>query len=136
MIQIKLALARAPADLYDANDQLPPAIERLYSDARAAGFLGVLIWGGEPLLHRDFDEVVRHAHDLGLVTHRVTKGFVLERKFDAVVPWLDRMCISLDHPSPLHDELPGMPPKAPTRASPPTRRARPSSPSRPVRCAA
>jgi MoaA/NifB/PqqE/SkfB family radical SAM enzyme len=94
---------------YHPKDQLSTeAIERLYSDARAAGFIGLSIWGGEPLLHKDFDRVVRHAHGLGLVTHIVTNGFLLEKKLDAVVLWIDRVCISLDHPSPLHDELRGI----------------------------
>lgn len=96
-------------DFYDPAGQLSTeAVKRLYSDARAAGFVGLSIWGGEPLLHRDFDEVVRHAHDLGLVTHIVTNGFLLEKKLDAVVPWIDRVCVSLDHPSPVHDELRGI----------------------------
>lgn len=96
-------------DFYDPKDQLPTdAIKQLYTDARAAGFLGLSVWGGEPLVHKDFDDVVRHAHDLGLVTHMVTNGFLLERKLDAVVPYVDRVCISLDHPSPLHDELRGI----------------------------
>ena len=96
-------------DFYDQKDQLPTdAIKRLYSDAREAGFIGLSIWGGEPLLHKDFDDVVRHAHDVGLVTHIVTNGFLLEKKLDAVVPWIDRVCVSLDHPSAVHDELRGI----------------------------
>lgn len=93
-------------DFYDPKDQLPTdAIERLYSDARAAGFVGLSVWGGEPLLHRDFDHLVGHAHRLGLETHLVTNGFLLERHLDAAVAHVDRLCISLDHPSSKHDEM-------------------------------
>ncbi|MBK8940639.1 MAG: radical SAM protein [Polyangiaceae bacterium] len=96
-------------EFYDPKDQLStPAIKRLYSDARAAGFVGVSIWGGEPLVYRDFDEVVRHAHEIGLATHMVTNGFLLEQRLDAVVRWVDRVCVSLDHPSAVHDELRGI----------------------------
>ncbi|MFO0563515.1 MAG: radical SAM protein [Polyangiales bacterium] len=96
-------------DFYDPREQLSTeAIERLYSDARRAGFVGVSIWGGEPLLHKDFDRIARHAHELGLTTHVVTNGFLLERKLDPVVKYMDRVCISLDHPSSLHDELRGI----------------------------
>ncbi len=96
-------------EFYDPKEQLSTeAIKQLYTDARAAGFLGLSIWGGEPLLHPDFTDIARHAHELGLVTHMVTNGFLLERKMDAIVPYLDRICISLDHPSSAHDEVRGI----------------------------
>lgn len=96
-------------EFYDPKAQLPTeAIKQLYTDARQAGFLGLSVWGGEPLLHRDFDDIMRHAHGLGLVTNMVTNGFLLERKLDAVIPYVDRICISVDHPSSVHDELRGI----------------------------
>jgi MoaA/NifB/PqqE/SkfB family radical SAM enzyme len=96
-------------EFYDPTQQLStPAIKQLYSDARKAGFLGVSIWGGEPLVHADFEEVVRHAKETGLATNMVTNGFLVEKKLDAIVPYIDRLSISLDHPSPLHDELRGI----------------------------
>lgn len=96
-------------DFYDPKGQLPTeAIKKLYTDARREGFVGLSIWGGEPLLHKDFDEVVAHARGLGLTTHIVTNGFLLERKLDAVVSSIDRVCISLDHPSTAHDEMRGI----------------------------
>lgn len=97
-------------EFYDPKDQLPTeSIERLYADARRAGFVGVSIWGGEPLLHKDFARVVRHAKEVGLATHLVTNGFLLEHKLDAVARHIDRVCISLDHPSARHDEIRGIP---------------------------
>lgn len=60
------------------------------------------------ILHRDFDDVMRHAHGLGLATHLVTNGFLLEHELDAVARWVDRVCVSLDHPSTVHDELRGI----------------------------
>jgi MoaA/NifB/PqqE/SkfB family radical SAM enzyme len=96
-------------DFYDPREQLSTeAIRQLYGDARAAGFIGLSVWGGEPLLHRDFGEIMRHAKEVGLITHIVTNGFLLERKLDAVIPYVDRVCISLDHPSAVHDELRGI----------------------------
>jgi MoaA/NifB/PqqE/SkfB family radical SAM enzyme len=96
-------------DFYDPRAQLStPAIKQLYTDARRAGFLGLSIWGGEPLVHPDFGELARHAHEVGLITHMVTNGFLLDRKMDAVVPYVDRICISLDHPSSLHDQIRGI----------------------------
>lgn len=96
-------------DFYDPKQQLTTdEIARLYTDARRAGFAGVSIWGGEPLLHPDFGALVAHARGLGLATHMVTNGFLLDRKLDAVVEHVDRVCISLDHPSEKHDELRGI----------------------------
>ncbi len=96
-------------EFYNPADQLPTdAIKQLYKDARRAGFVGLSLWGGEPLLHPDFDEILHHASKLGLLTHAVTNGFLLDRKMDAVVNHLDRICISLDHPSSLHDEIRGI----------------------------
>jgi len=96
-------------DFYDPKDQLcTETIEKLYTDAREAGFIGVSIWGGEPLLHRDFERVVRHAKGLGLITNMVTNGFLLERKMDAVLSNVDRLCISVDHPSSEHDAIRGI----------------------------
>ncbi len=96
-------------EFYDAKQQLPtPSIKQLYSDARKAGFVGVSIWGGEPLVHADFEEVVRHAKELGLATNLVTNGFLIEKKLDAIIPYIDRLSISVDHPSSLHDEMRGI----------------------------
>ena len=97
-------------DFYDPRDQLSTAaIEQLYSDARRAGFIGVSIWGGEPLLHPDFARIVSHAHKLGLLLNMVTNGLLLERRMEAVLENVDRVCISVDHPSSRHDEIRGVP---------------------------
>jgi MoaA/NifB/PqqE/SkfB family radical SAM enzyme len=96
-------------DFYDPRDQLPTdAIERLYTDARRAGFIGLSVWGGEPLLHRDFDRILRHARQLGFATNMVTNGFLLDRRMDAVLSCVDRLCISVDHPSSKHDAMRGI----------------------------
>lgn len=97
-------------DFYDPSDQLSTeAIEQLYTDARRAGFIGVSIWGGEPLVHPDFERIVAHAKKLGLLLNMVTNGVLLERKMDAVLAHVDRVCISVDHPSSEHDKIRGVP---------------------------
>ncbi len=97
-------------DFYDPKDQLTTEqIEQLYTDARDSGFIGLSVWGGEPLLHKDFGRIMRHAKRLGLVTNMITNGFLLERKLDEVLPNVDRLCISLDHPSCEHDAMRGIP---------------------------
>ncbi|MBI3178182.1 MAG: radical SAM protein, partial [Deltaproteobacteria bacterium] len=96
-------------DFYDPREQLStPAIEELYTSAKRAGFIGLSIWGGEPLVHPDFARIARHAHELGLITNMVTNGFLLRKKLDAVASHIDRVSISLDHPSDRHDEIRGI----------------------------
>jgi len=93
-------------EFYNPRDQLSTEeIERLYADARGAGFVGVTLWGGEPLLHPDFGRIVAHAKGLGLRTNLITNGFLLERSMDAVLEHVDRLCVSLDHPSSEHDAM-------------------------------
>ncbi len=94
----------------DATDELSTAeVKALYSEARAEGFFALSFWGGEPLVRRDMPELCEHAWRLGFMTHMVTNGALLERKMHRVMPYLDRVCISVDHPSERHDELRGIP---------------------------
>ena len=94
----------------DNTDELSTAeVKALYSEARAAGFFALSFWGGEPLVRRDLPELCEHAWRLGFMTHMVTNGALLERKMHKVMPYLDRICISVDHPSELHDEMRGVP---------------------------
>ncbi len=96
-------------DFYKGTDELnTEEVKELYRDARKAGFIGVSMWGGEPLVRRDLAELARYAQGVGLRTHVVTNGALLEAKMDDVVPHLDRICISVDHPSARHDELRGV----------------------------
>lgn len=96
-------------DFYDPREQLGvEQIEQLYTDARRLGFVGLSIWGGEPLVYPHFARVVAHAHGLGLATSMVTNGYLLEQKLDAVVAHVDRVAISVDHPSSKHDEIRGI----------------------------
>lgn len=96
-------------EFYDPREQLSTeAIERLYADAREAGFIGVSMWGGEPLLHPDFAHITAHAKSLGLATNVITNGFLIEREMDSVLSTVDRLCISVDHPSRAHDEIRGI----------------------------
>jgi molybdenum cofactor biosynthesis enzyme MoaA len=56
----------------------------LLDDAKAAGVELVRLYGGEPLLHRDLPEMVRHAVDIGLPTYITTNGMLLRQKIDAL----------------------------------------------------
>jgi len=57
-------------------------VRELLTDARAAGFESVRLYGGEPLLHPDLPHMVAHAKDLGLRTYVTTNGLLLGEKID------------------------------------------------------
>ncbi|MCZ7677446.1 MAG: radical SAM protein [Sandaracinaceae bacterium] len=99
-------------DFYPGNTDLDTDdVRRLYRDAREAGFLSLSMWGGEPLVRKDIGELARYAKELGFATSMVTNGALLERKMDEVMPWIDRVAISVDHPSSQHDvmrKIPGL----------------------------
>lgn len=59
-------------------------VKRVLEDARAIGVETVRLYGGEPLLHRDLPEMVRHSVDLGLKTYVTTNGILLGRKIDSL----------------------------------------------------
>ncbi|MCB9555291.1 MAG: radical SAM protein [Deltaproteobacteria bacterium] len=97
-------------ELYQDHDELTTAeIKQLYTDAKRAGLISVSVWGGEPLLRPDIEQIVAHARSVGLLTNMVTNGTLLERKMDRVLPYLDRLCISVDHASDKHDQIRGVP---------------------------
>jgi molybdenum cofactor biosynthesis enzyme MoaA len=56
----------------------------LLDDAKAAGVELARLYGGEPLLHRDLPEMVRHAVSIGLATYITTNGMLLRQKIDAL----------------------------------------------------
>ena len=59
-------------------------MRELLNDARACGVEQVRLYGGEPLLHRDLPEIVRHSVSLGLSTYVTTNGTLLRHRFDAL----------------------------------------------------
>jgi len=96
-------------EFYEGSDEMTTEeTKNLYRQARAAGFIGLSMWGGEPLLRKDIGEITRYAKNLGLLTQMVTNGALLDKKLDDVLPHLDRICISVDHPSSKHDQMRGV----------------------------
>jgi pyrroloquinoline quinone biosynthesis protein E len=68
-----LDLARADAEL-STEDWM-----RVVSEARALGVLQLGLSGGEPLLRKDLETIVAHAHGVGLYQTLVTSGLGLTR---------------------------------------------------------
>jgi len=84
-------------------------IGRFYRDLRRNGFVQVGIWGGEPLLRDDLDEILYHANQAGLLTVLVTNGFYLEERLKELSPYLDAVILSLDYAGEEQDQMRGCP---------------------------
>ncbi len=79
-------------------------IKRFYKNARSCGFLYLAIWGGEPLLRKDIKEILAYAKSLKFHITFFTNGFLLKQKAKEIVPFVDRLIISLDFPDKRHDK--------------------------------
>lgn len=65
-----------------AGRSLPlPTVRNLLDDAARMGIRNIRLYGGEPMMHRDLPEIVRHASGLGLHTWMTTNGVLLKKKF-------------------------------------------------------
>ncbi len=97
-------LWKMPADA--AVDELSiDEVQELYRDAAAAGFCFLVLWGGEPLVRPDAGEALRAARDVGLKTTLITNGWWLEQRADEVIPWVNRLLVSVDGIGERHDEI-------------------------------
>jgi MoaA/NifB/PqqE/SkfB family radical SAM enzyme len=98
------------------RDDLPKeAIFRMLDDARDAGMVAYVVWGGEPLMRKDLPEILAHARGNGLYTTVITNGFLLPARCEEIAPHTDLLIVSMDSDDELHDEmrvLPGIRMKA------------------------
>ena len=71
----------------------------------------LVIWGGEPLTHKDLGAILEAAHALGMHTYITTNGYLLNEKKRAELLRLgvNAISVSLDHTGAGHDELRGKP---------------------------
>lgn len=57
-------------------------VKNLLDDAKAIGFDKIRFYGGEPLLHKQLPEMIRHAEALGLDYWVTTNAVLLKRRID------------------------------------------------------
>jgi len=72
---------------------------KVFSVIDQAEDLGISFYsvtGGEPLLRGDIPEILRYAHDKGMVTTLVTNGILLDKQLESIAPHLNALSISLD----------------------------------------
>jgi PqqA peptide cyclase len=102
-----------PLELAAYRDELPTAEwQRVVTEARELGVLQLHLSGGEPLLRRDLDAIVRTAAELGLYTNLITSalGLTPRRAGQLRAAGLDHVQISVQADEPaLSDRLAGTP---------------------------
>ena len=87
-------------------------IKSIIDQAKEIGALEIVFSGGEPLLRKDAFELIRHAHDAGMITRLNTNGLLLNRRRAALLKkaGLTLCGVSIDDPDPeIHDDLRGVP---------------------------
>jgi MoaA/NifB/PqqE/SkfB family radical SAM enzyme len=84
-----------------------PLIERLIEEVK--GFHPTItLFGGEPLLHSQWEEIVKRIKGAGLRCNMISNGILLKKRAEeAVRLGLDEIIFSLDGPAQVHDEIRG-----------------------------
>jgi MoaA/NifB/PqqE/SkfB family radical SAM enzyme len=94
----------------EADELETNVIERLYLGAKDAGFVANSIWGGEPLLRQDLDQLCRYSRENGMMTIVITNGLLLSDRAREIGKEVHCIIVSLDYPeSKSHDSFRGMP---------------------------
>lgn len=103
-------LWKAPPDA--KTDELSlDEVRALYRDAGAAGFVALVLWGGEPLIRPDVAEALRAAREARMRTTVITNGWALAERAAEIGPHTDRLMVSIDTLGATHDasrRLPGL----------------------------
>jgi MoaA/NifB/PqqE/SkfB family radical SAM enzyme len=87
-------------------------VKAVLDDAKRIGVLQVTFSGGDPILREDLVELVRYAHDIGLLTRISSNGVMLDRRKAAELKsaGLSLCGISIDDADPkTHSDLRGLP---------------------------
>jgi len=86
-------------------------IKRIYFEAKKAGFVVTILWGGEPLIRKDVTEIIKFVkRELKFtIVGIVTNGWFLPEKIDEFGDDIDFILISLDSPiAEEHDQIRGL----------------------------
>jgi MoaA/NifB/PqqE/SkfB family radical SAM enzyme len=71
----------------------------------ALGVKHVVLTGGEPLLHRNFDALCRSLKECGVLITLLTTGLLLQKRAEVVGEFVDEVIVSLDGPEEVHDRV-------------------------------
>lgn len=71
----------------------------------ALGVQHIVLTGGEPLLHRNFEALCHSLKDCGVRITMLTTGLLLAKRADVVANTVDEIIISIDGPEEVHDQV-------------------------------
>ncbi|AID34836.1 radical SAM protein with 4Fe4S-binding SPASM domain [Mesorhizobium sp. USDA 4775] len=81
-----------------AGEMRTDRILALLDEWARMGVFSVILTGGEPTMHRNFLEIVRHAHSLGFVVGIATNGMPITERMLSTIPRDDVIIsVSIDH---------------------------------------
>ena len=89
------------------NDLSTEEVYELLDDAYDFGMRGYYLFGGEPLVRRDIEDVVEYAKKRGFLTTMNTNGSLLEAKAGSLGENLDFAFVSLDYFNEYNDFIRG-----------------------------
>lgn len=89
------------------NDLSTEEVYKLLDEAYDFGMRGYYLFGGEPLVRNDIEEVVEYARNRGFLTTMNTNGSLLEAKAESLGENLDFAFVSLDYFDEYHDFIRG-----------------------------
>lgn len=73
-------------------------------------FEWITLWGGEPLLHPDIDELIIYAKNKNLKVQIITNGSLLNNHIEIVSKYVDNLVVSIDSGLPeIHDKIRNLP---------------------------
>lgn len=70
-------------------------LKEIIDDFYRLGTRMIFLLGGEPLVHKNFGEIMEYIHKKGIVIHVLTNGFFIGKKIDEL-KFADGICVSLD----------------------------------------
>lgn len=91
------------------NDLPRDAVFRMLDDARDAGMVAYVAWGGEPLMRKDLPQILARARENGMYTTVITNGYLLPARCEEIAPYTDLVIVSIDADDELHDEMRALP---------------------------
>lgn len=89
------------------NDLTTEQVFKLLKEAVDFGMRGYYAFGGEPMLRKDIVEILKYAHDLGMITVLNTNGFSVAQRAKEISQHTDFCYISIDAPDEQHDFIRG-----------------------------
>lgn len=98
-------------DIWQRKDGREIDLQRLTAQRESIRRLGVrqvVLTGGEPLMHRNFDTLCEFLKSCGVRITLLTTGLLLLKRSTAISEWIDEVIVSMDGPEATHDRVRGV----------------------------